>query len=199
MKRMFVTPMALGFFILATAGWSQATLLTPVSVSGTGAYNGLPYMTDGSFPVEGQQWQTETTWWVGTEPVFTIDYGAVFTIQDIKLSVDNNDSYQVQYSTDNSAWNTLLTIPSDYGEIGWGMDTMATDAPDPEYIVQIDFAPVGAQYIRIYATGGDNLYSVGELQAFGQSSSTPVPEPTTMLLFGAGLLGLAGAARHRRR
>lgn len=178
------------------AGLSDATVLTPSLVTGTGGFNGsVSLLTDGYFPPESTQWQTNTVWWNGTTPIFTFNYGSSANIEDIFLSVDNNDSYKVDYSADNVNWNTLFTISSGYGETTWGMDTMSTLSSDPEYVAGLDFSPVSAQYLRIYATGGDNYYSVGEFQAYG---TNPVPEPATMLLFGSGLAGLLGILSRRK-
>jgi hypothetical protein len=43
----------------------------------------------------------------------------------------------------------------------------------------------------------DNLFSVSEIQAYGSSSTDPVPEPATMFLLGSGLIGLAGYGRKK--
>jgi hypothetical protein len=54
-------------------------------------------------------------------------------------------------------------------------------------------APIETSMLKFMGSGGDALYAVSEIQAFG----TAVPEPGTMLLLGLGLLGLAGARRAR--
>jgi hypothetical protein len=174
----------------------SATELIPfAAVSGTGTYTGdLALLTNDFFPNEGAHWQLNTVWWQYQEntAIFNFDMGKLYNVEDMILSVDNNDSYRVDYSTDNNNWQMLFEISNTYGEIGWGMDTMGTSSNLAEYVYQIDFNPVTAQYLRIYATGGDHLYSVGEFQAFG---TTPVPEPATLILFGSGLAGLAGLRR----
>ena len=44
----------------------------------------------------------------------------------------------------------------------------------------------------------DNFTASGDQQLYIRADFTPVPEPTTLLLFGSGLLGLAAISRRRR-
>lgn len=196
-RRICLIVRALLAAMLLPLGQVAYASLTFTQVSGSGTYNGdLGLITDGSFPAEGGQWQTSTVWWNGTTPAFTLDLGGVYAIDDLVLSVDNNDSYSVKYSSDGTGWVDLLNISQSYGEIGWGMDTMSTDSSDPEYISYLDFAPVNARYFLISAIDGDNSYSIGEFHAEGTSV---VPIPAAAWLFGSGLLGLAGFGARRKR
>lgn len=185
----------LGIALLSST--AHAASLTPTGINFTGGtVNGISHVADGFIPSEWTQWQTTTAWWSGTSQVITFDYGSLFNIEDILVSVDNNDSYKVQWSTDAGSWTDLFSISSSYGDIGWGLDTMTSFA-DPEYISQINFSTVQAQFLRIFATGGDNLYSVGEFQAYGTEVSA-VPLPAAVWLFAPALIGLIGFRRTKK-
>lgn len=71
------------------------------------------------------------------------------------------------------------------------MNTLSSDSLNPEYVAAIDFSRTTSRYLSIQATGGDNYYSVSELQAFGTAK---VPEP---LLLSLGVL--IGFAQLRRK
>ncbi len=176
--------------LLVLSDPSHATLLSPAGVSATGSYNhssGL--IIDGVIPTEGSSWTGATNvYWNGTASVFSVDLGKLYKVDDVRVSVDNNDAYTIEWSKDAIIWNNLFTISIGYGEIGWGMDTMSTDNTDGEYIAALDFSSVQARYLRIFATAGDNMYSVGELQAFGSVSTVPVP--AAAWLFCSALFGL---------
>ena len=120
-------------------------------------------------------------------------------MEEVTLSVDNNDFYQVEYTADGLTWFNLFDIKKGDGESPWGMDTMSSDSTDAEFISSMDFSSQTAVGLRVFATSGDKLYSVGEFQAFGTLTSSSVPEPTTMILFGIGLLGLAGVNRRKKK
>jgi len=183
--------------VLGMSGSASAGLINAVSASGTGNYHhSTDLLIDGNIPNEFTWWKAAANvYWYGTTPTFTIDLGSLYTVENVLLQVDNNDYYNVDYSANGSTWNNLFSITSGVGEVWWGMDTMSTDSFNSEYIAGIDFTPVSAQYLRIYATGGDYRYAVSELQAYG--TVAPVPEPATMLLLGSGLLGLACVGRKR--
>ena len=193
----------LSILVLGLAsGISQAVVLAPSSVTGTGSFNNsTDLLTDGFFPLEFSTWNNATNvHWNGTTPQFTFDYGEIFQIHDVTLSVDNNDSYFVETSLNGSDWFPLFTIANSYGEVSSGMDTMSTDETNAEYISQIDFDSTAAQYLRIAAVGGDTLYSIGEFEVNGAELTIPdgaIPEPSGVVSLGA-LIGFGLLLRNRR-
>jgi hypothetical protein len=186
--------------LLFSATAVNAAALTPLSFSATtlsgnpSSITGATYAGDSSFPTERAFWKNSTAWWHGTDQVMSFTYTQVFNIEEILLSVDNNDEYRVQSSLDGSTWSTLFDINRSHGEHNYGMDTMSTLAGHGEYIAALNFAPVQAKFLRIFATGGDNSYSVGEFQAYGSTVSA-VPVPAAALMFAPALLGFMGLRR----
>jgi hypothetical protein len=172
---------------------SNATLITPSAITSTGGFNNdVALINDGIIPAESSVWSANTNvWWDSAfAPTFTLDFGELYNINDVLVSVDNNDDYEVTWSLDSVSWSNLFTINRSYGEITWGMDTFSTDTLHNEYIAAIDFSTVQARYLRIKVTGGDFGLSIGEFQAFGSKLTTSVPEPSSLAIFALGFIGL---------
>jgi hypothetical protein len=193
MKRILSSLIATGALLGAVS--AQAALLDASSVSATGSYNNdLSLLTDGFIPNENSSWTSNTVWWNGTATSFTFDLGSTYSLEDLRVSLDNNDTYAISYSLDGLSWESLIDITNSMGEIGWGMDTFSTDSSNAEYVAAIDFSAVEAQYLSISAISGDNSYSIGEFEVYGSAISTSqpgtVPLPGTLALMGLGLAAL---------
>lgn len=187
---------------------NAAPISTTVSASANGINGSPTLLNNGIFPAEGSAWNSNATVsWKGLGKAFTFAFDDLYRVQDIRLSVDNNDSYALAYSTDNQSWAPLFTILPSYGEIRWGMDTMSSVVGDAEYVSQIDFAAVEARYVRIQAIGGDNKYAIGEVALFGSrvaqqgsSAAATVPEPGVLALLVTALgAGVLTRRRHVRK
>lgn len=192
--------------LLLLAMPAQAAKINFTSVTGAGVYyqNGvagqLSYLTDNYIPPEWGFWQTNTTYFYRNTSYeyFFLDMGRLYTLQDMLLSLDNNDTYHVDYSTTGSSWSRLLTVYTNYGNVMGGMDTFSTlsSAGSALYDSRIDFAPTSTRYLRVWAdqSQGDGAYSIGEIQAFGEvvgiQGGSSVPEPATVVLLAIGLTGL---------
>jgi hypothetical protein len=190
----------LAALFLASTAFSQ---IAAVGATGTGTFTNSPsLLIDGVIPPETTIWTAPSNvFWQGTLPAFTIDLGADFKVTGVLWSVDNNDSYTLQTSTDNVTFTTLFTVQIADGNIQpspGGMDTMTSFAGS-DFVANMAFSPVDARYLRVSAVDGDGLYSIGEVQAFGNPVvvSGAVPEPSTYGIMG--VIALAGVALLRRR
>lgn len=165
----------------------------------TGSVNDL---TNGVVLPEATQWNSAGAfaWEIWDSRIGTgsnhiqFDLGGIFRLEDIKISVDNNDTYLMKTSVDGTSWTTLFTISPSDGEISWGLDTFSSSLGDPEYEASIDFAPTNARYARLSAGNGDRFYSISEVTFLGTPVNT-VPEPNVLMLLGLALVGFFGHKR----
>lgn len=218
----YLYTVAFAFFLISSASHAVPINFTDVSATGTYATGSsgnlttpgdLTVLTDGILPAEWSHWQSATTvsfnqWGVDYDrEYFTFDMGSLFSVDDIIISADNNDSYTIESSMDNTNWLSLTTVDLSYGEVGAGMDTLSSISGHSEYVSGLDFAQSDpARYLRIYVDGyqgvgatsipdvGDGAYSLGEFQAFGVAydggSEQPVPVPSTIFIFAIAIVAL---------
>ncbi|WFS61971.1 PEP-CTERM sorting domain-containing protein [Pseudodesulfovibrio thermohalotolerans] len=202
----------LTMLLCSTTAFSAQIDLSNLTATGT-FMNGVDNITDGYVPYEGYNWMSsESTYFKaydGDLEEIVFDLGDLYKVDDMLLSVDNNDTYYMEYLNEASGlWVNLFTIQNEYGEIYGGLDTMTT-YEGGEYVAGIDFASVETRYLKFWAdpandsSVGDRNFAIGEIQAFGEivqnGQTPPVPEPSTMLLLGIGIAGIAWAGRRRNR
>ena len=165
-----------GSFGTGGGGWTGGTAIDATAISS---------ITDGLTFTSPHQWNVDTVWWDESNQsglYLEIALGGSYLINQLIVQADNNDSYRIDYSNAGSAWITAWAIPATGG---WGMQTRDSGL----------LSAFSADTLRFYATGGDSLYSVSEIQAFG----TATPIPAAIWLFGSGLAGLMGLSRRRNQ
>lgn len=121
------------------------------------------------------------------------DLGDIYNVD--RLAIWNEDSQGIAtFTVSTSTINT-------WGAFGSGVLFSAVNRPhNTPYSAEVFSITSLARYVKIdvltvhpHETGSPFLATLGEV-AF---STNPVPEPTTVLLLGAGLLGLAGMRRKK--
>lgn len=173
---------------LAAVADTNVALGQPVTINGPIVGGTGDLITDGIFQPLGTPWNVGSVFWHGLATNLVIDLGGSFTITGLIVQADDNDRYGLDY-WDGSKWVRAWDIP--VASVGAGLKTR----PNPNDNTQqfILGAPITTDLLRIEATGGDNSYSVAEVQAFG----APIPLPPTFLLLGSGLAGMLAWRRRR--
>lgn len=184
-KTAFASLFGLAAFALPA---SAANILQGAAVSGSGGLNGtLSTITNGVFLAENTHWQNGTVWWFGTAETLTMALGGRFSISGFIVQADNNDTYALDYWT-GSTWALAWAVPTRTN--GGGMSTRPGGANHSLFYTLP--SSIVTDQLRFRATGGDNSYSVSEIQADG----VRLPEPGGLLL---GATALLGALALRRR
>jgi hypothetical protein len=171
----------------------EAEIILPRSVQGEGIYNNeVKALIDGQSPAEGSPWDSPNSiYWENTEAFFLLDLGGVFRVTGLLIQVDGNDDYNIDYSLDGIEYISLIQISESHGTVASGMDTMSTVSSDPNYVVDLEFEPVSARFVKVYATGGDNRFSLSEIQIFGyrEESTEAVDEGEGQIIRPSGIEG----------
>lgn len=147
----------------------EAEIIRPRSVEGEGIFNNnVKLLIDGQSPAEGSPWDSpHSIYWENTDTYFMLDLGGIFQITGLLIQVDGNDDYNIDYSEDGLEYIPLIQILEGHGDIASGMDTVSTVFTDPHYVDDLEFGPVSARFVKVYATGGDYHFSLSEIQVFG--------------------------------
>jgi len=120
-------------------------------------------LTDGMLTNEGDEWLTDLTSRFSSARSFvTYDLGQPRPLRCVMVQADNNDVYFMAGSLDGNEWQPLWRVGA---EPGAGMRVRAT---------KLDTT---VRYLRLSATGGDALYSVGEIAVY---SECPTPWPADL-------------------
>ena len=194
--QMFCVLIALASLCLPTMEISaEENVALGKSVTLYGTMNGAAgsTLTDGIFLGRGTSWTSGTVWWNGTSAYAEIDLNGKYVINSMIAQADDNDAYLITYhDVLTGTWQTAWNVPN-YDAYGSGMQTRPNPANHNDRYALA--SAITADALRFYAVSGDNSYSVSEIQAYGNKVPTTAPEPTTMLLLGLGLAGVAGIRR----
>lgn len=164
--------------------WPAADAIIPFStVSAPASVYGLETIADGIHPALGSDWQSQA-WWTDSTAEIEFALPGLFTLGNIGVLHDDNDTYTLYGSTDGQSWELIASLgPTD--PANGGMTAAYTFPP---------FDAPSYRALKLTASGGDGMFGIGEI-AFSGVSAVPEVSSTAMLLAG---LGLVGALARRR-
>jgi hypothetical protein len=162
---------------------------------------------------------TDLTGWSGT----VINDPEAFTIVDTSNPFSgNNDASFGPETGDDTFTQTLNTVAGTTYTISFALDNdtnpdaefpnnfsaafgsttgfTETNAPEGAYTVETFTAVAGPGLttdLTFTSENGLGFFYLDSVSVVAQSSTSPVPEPTSLLMLGTGLAGFAGAARRR--
>ena len=161
-------------------------------------------VVDGNFLPQSTQWDQGAVWWDSNQGTgnsgqnIVIDLAGTFRLSSFIVQADDNDAYDLYYRNGASdPWKLAWAVPN--YDIVNGVDVSGLQTrPNPSDNAEQYFLPSSIVATDLMIKGNsdsDFYYSVSEIQAFG----APVPEPGTIFLLGAGLIGLGFFGRRRTR
>jgi hypothetical protein len=111
-------------------------------------------LTDGRASFEGDHWLTDLSARLGSSRALVVwDLGQSRSVRCALVQGDSNDFYKLAGSADGTSWQPLWTGDPANGS-GMRLRQGAFDAR--------------ARYVRLSASGGDGMYSVGEVALFAE-------------------------------
>ena len=206
MKKQFLTGLATGLFLVGIAGSASALTFTNGSFE-TGSFLGWSAnsslggitsvvtanagftATDGKYfaNLTANSMLSSAQSWVAGE---TLSFDWNFNANDY-LPFNDVAIFGV---IDTGGGDSNVVTLADVASVGTSVNNYkATGWNTYEYT----FATAGAGYIGFGVLNVKDDLNDSQLYIDNVGGSTPVPEPTTMLLFGAGLIGLVGYNRKR--
>lgn len=118
---------------------------------------GTSQLSDGVVPMDGAGWLDAAAMRLPAGAEVLFDLGEEKTVDGAALQADNNDQYVIDLSIDQVTWTTWWVAPPVDNP---GLQSRHASLP-----------PMRARFVRFTARGGDNNYSVSELELFSGSTS----------------------------
>ncbi len=170
---------------------SSPSLLRAATLLRTDGAPNAALLSDGVASTDGDIWNSPRAVLIERNGAIEWDLGGQKAISALRLQADNNDRYIVQGSLDRASWYPVWVAP-------------VVELPG----VQTRTSPplnASARYLRLTAEGGDQLFSVTELEVFDSQEALqgaqlkrielpPPRPPPTPPPFDTGILVVFGVA-----
>ena len=175
----------------ATSGSGDKTTDREFLSGGLGDLTDGIITSDNWFDIEKVDGTGPYVGWHGLEPTITFNFTNPTSIESVMIHVDDSDGTggvrvpgQVDISDGSTTRSFSISDP-----IG----------SDPLWFTFSNLGLYGSSLdLKLYPYYSSSWVFIDEVK-FDDSSSSPIPEPNTMLLFGSGLIGVAGFRRRFKK
>lgn len=213
MKKKIIAGLATGLLLVGMQGWANANLITNGSFEGNGDIGDFMTLNAGDNSIDGWTVQSGSIDWIqdywqasdGTRSLDLAGYFSQGTIVGINFNTIVGQTYLVQFDMAGNPDKTYdkAMIGAAVGDVAhnfsfsqagntrqnMGWETMSFTFTATDTTSQLKFGDVTGASDQAWGAALDNV----------RADVAPVPEPATMLLFGTGILGLAGSRCRRKK